>query len=274
MNETMLQARLCERVVPVGRGADALLHRMQETSVPGDPAFVSEAPSSGAHGTLYLALDDRVMEALRMKGIPCACVLPEKGTAPDFAGAKILLSSPWDIDAGDFEKIYRRLYHLPWIIGTTPRLLLREMMLSDIPALYALYDGEAKRYLPPLSDDPEEEKKILRAYIEKVYGLMGYGYWAVIERKTGELVGRAGFGVPAREEDQAELGYVIRRDKREKGYAKEAVQAAIDYERRMLCFPGVIALTEAENIPSRRLLVSLGFRELPRQKDGLCRYAL
>ena len=253
MNETMLQARLCERVVPVGRGADALLHRMQETSVPRDPAFVSEATSSAAHGTLYLALDDRGMEALR---------------------AKILLSSPWDIDAGDFEKIYRRLYHLPWIIGTTPRLLLREMMLSDIPALYALYDGEAKRYLPPLSDDPEEEKKILRAYIEKVYGLMGYGYWAVIERKTGELVGRAGFGVPAREEDPAELGYVIRRDKREKGYAEEAVQAAIDYERRMLCFPGVIALTEVENIPSRRLLVSLGFRELPRQKDGLCRYAL
>ena len=274
MNETMLQARLCERVVPVGRGADALLHRMQETSVPGDPAFVSEAPSFGAHGTLYLALDDRVMETLRMKGIPCACVLPEKGDAPDFSGAKVLVSTPWDIDAADFERIYRRLYHLPWMIEETPRLYLREMTLQDLPALYACYDEIAKHYLPPLSEDREEEKKILAAYIEKVYGLAGYGYWAVIEKKTLELVGRAGFGVPGSASAPAEIGYLIRKDRRGQGYAREAVQAALSYERRVLQFPGVAAKTAKDNLPSRRLLLSLGFSELPEEEDGICRYAL
>lgn len=274
MNETMLQARLCERVVPVGSGAQALLAKMQKTRIPGDPVFAGQVPSPGDRGTLCLALDDSAMEALRMKGIPCACVLPEEGTAPDFAGAKILVSAPWDIDAGDFERIYRRLYHLPWMIGETPRLILREMMLSDLAGLYALYDAEAKRYLPHLARDPEEERTILRAYLENVYGLMGYGYWAVIEKRTGELVGRAGFGVPAHAGDPPELGYLIRKDRRGLGYAKEAAQGAIDYGRRVLHFPGMTAQTEAENLPSRRVLVSLGFREEPRKEDGICRYAL
>ena len=271
MNETMLQARLCERVVPVGRGADALLHRMQETSVPGDPAFVSEAPSFGAHGTLYLALDDRVMEALRMKGIPCACVLPEKGTAPDFAGAKILLSSPWDIDAGDFEKIYRRLYHLPWIIGTTPRLLLREMMLSDIPALYALYDGEAKRYLPPLPDDPEEEKKILRAYIDRIYGLYGFGHWAVVLKdRPDKLIGRIGFSaLTSRQEEEAErfgvpapdadFGFLVGPEWRGLGLAEEVCRALLQYGFSQLGFTCIRADADNNNAASIHLLEKLGF---------------
>lgn len=270
----MLTKQLLRQVAPMGKGAREVLGKLQASRVPGDPAFSFAPPEAGAKGTLYLALDDRAFEDLRMRGIPCACVLPEKGDAPDFSGAKVLVSTPWDIDAADFERIYRRLYHLPWIIEETPRLYLREMTLQDLPALYACYDEVAKRYLPPLSEDREEEKKILAAYIEKVYGLAGYGYWAVIEKKTLELVGRAGFGVPGSASAPAEIGYLIRKDRRGQGYAREAVQAALSYERRVLQFPGVAAKTAKDNLPSRRLLLSLGFSELPEEEDGICRYAL
>ena len=274
MNESMLTKQLLRQVAPMGKGAREVLEKLQASRVPGDPAFSFATPEAGAKGTLYLALDDRAFEDLRMRGIPCACVLPEKGDAPDFSGAKVLVSTPWDIDAADFERIYRRLYHLPWIIEETPRLYLREMTLQDLPALYACYDEVAKRYLPPLSEDREEEKKILAAYIEKVYGLAGYGYWSVIEKKTLELVGRAGFGVPGSASAPAEIGYLIRKDRRGQGYAREAVQAALSYERRVLQFPGVAAKTAKDNLPSRRLLLSLGFSELPEEEDGICRYAL
>lgn len=270
----MLTKQLLRQVAPMGKGAREVLGKLQASRVPEDPAFSFAPPEAGAKGTLYLALDDRAFEDLRMRGIPCACVLPEKGDAPDFSGAKVLVSTPWDIDAADFERIYRRLYHLPWIIEETPRLYLREMTLQDLPALYACYDEVAKRYLPPLSEDREEEKKILAAYIEKVYGLAGYGYWAVIEKKTLELVGRAGFGVPGSASAPAEIGYLIRKDRRGQGYAREAVQAALSYERRVLQFPGVAAKTAKDNLPSRRLLLSLGFSELPEEEDGICRYAL
>ncbi|MGN1021926.1 MAG: GNAT family N-acetyltransferase [Lachnospiraceae bacterium] len=270
----MLTKRLLKQVTPVGKGAGELLTRLLASRIPEDPVFSGGIPASGTKGTLYLALDDHAFEQLQMRGIPCACVLPEKGDPPDFSGAKVLVSAPWDIDADSFERIYRRLYHLPWIIQETPRLYLREMMLQDLPALYACYDEEARRYLPPLSEDRDEEKKILAAYIEKVYGLAGYGYWAVIEKKTLELVGRAGFGVPKSSEDPAELGYLIRKDLRGQGYAKEAVQAALAYEKRVLKFPGVSAKTARDNLPSRRLLLSLGFSELPEGEDGICRYAL
>lgn len=270
----MLTKQLLRQVAPMGKGAREVLGKLQASRVPEDPAFSFAPPEAGAKGTLYLALDDRAFEDLRMRGIPCACVLPEKGDAPDFSEAKVLVSTPWDIDAADFERIYRRLYHLPWIIEETPRLYLREMTLQDLPALYACYDEVAKRYLPPLSEDREEEKKILAAYIEKVYGLAGYGYWAVIEKKTLELVGRAGFGVPGSASAPAEIGYLIRKDRRGQGYAREAVQAALSYERRVLQFPGVAAKTAKDNLPSRRLLLSLGFSELPEEEDGICRYAL
>ena len=224
--------------------------------------------------TLFVCESSSVLRGLIERGAFAIGYAHADNPEERFPGAPYIVQEPDLVDADSYVKMYQRAAGLPWEILKTRRCRVREFTAEDLDGIYALYDEGALRFLEPPSADRSREEKILRAYIEKVYGLMGYGYWAVIERKTGELVGRAGFGVPAREEDPAELGYVIRRDKREKGYAEEAVQAAIDYERRMLCFPGVIALTEVENIPSRRLLVSLGFRELPRQKDGLCRYAL
>jgi RimJ/RimL family protein N-acetyltransferase len=274
MNESMLTKQLLRQVAPMGKGAREVLEKLQASRVPGTRRSPSRPPKRAQRGRSILPWTTRAFEDLRMRGIPCACVLPEKGDAPDFSGAKVLVSTPWDIDAADFERIYRRLYHLPWIIEETPRLYLREMTLQDLPALYACYDEVAKRYLPPLSEDREEEKKILAAYIEKVYGLAGYGYWAVIEKKTLELVGRAGFGVPGSASAPAEIGYLIRKDRRGQGYAREAVQAALSYERRVLQFPGVAAKTAKDNLPSRRLLLSLGFSELPEEEDGICRYAL
>lgn len=274
MNESIIKERKCTKISPVGRNARTVLAKMQETRVAEDAEFALEKPRWGAHGTLYLALDDKTYEDLHMAGIPCACVVPESGDKPSFSGAAFLLSRPDDIEASSFEKIYRRLYHIPWVIAQTDRLLLREMTESDLDALYALYDGEALRFLPPLDADRGREKQILRAYIEKVYGLAGYGYWAVIERSGGELVGRAGFGIPEREDAPAELGYLIRKDKRGQGYAKEAVRAVLSYERENLHFPGILARTHRENIPSRALLSSLGFSPAGEEPGDILVYAL
>ena len=100
---------------------------------------------------------------------------------------------PQWVDRDSLVKIWQRQRRLPWTILETARCVVREFVPEDLEAIRALYDEEAERFLEAPSEDTEKERKILEAYIDRVYRLCGYGHWAVISRQTGELIGRIGF---------------------------------------------------------------------------------
>ena len=103
-----------------------------------------------------------------------------------------------EVDYDFFEKIYQRHHGLPWTILETERLVVRELALSDMDALFELYSYEGMTdYMEGLYPY-EEEYEYQKAYIANMYRFFGYGMWLVFEKETGKLVGRA--GVEHREE--------------------------------------------------------------------------
>mgnify|MGYP000764701000 CR=1 FL=1 len=55
-------------------------------------------------------------------------------------GTRYAVESLAEIDIEYLERVRRRYNHIPWDIGETDRCLIRELSLSDLPALYELYD--------------------------------------------------------------------------------------------------------------------------------------
>ena len=150
-----------------------------------------------------------------------------------------------------------RLAEAPPILSTA-RLKLRQFRGADWDAYAAMCaDPEVMRHIGaggPLSRDDAWRSM---AGMLGHWTLRGYGMWAVEERDTGRLVGRAGFidppGWPG-----FELGWLLGREHWGRGYAREAAQAALFVAFRILGRVSAISLIRPANERSIRLAEALG----------------
>jgi ribosomal-protein-alanine N-acetyltransferase len=138
---------------------------------------------------------------------------------------------------------------------TTPRLLLRPFTMDDAPAIHAIYsDPEVMRHVGngPVTSLAATEK-MLRDYIAH-QDRRGFSFWAVVHRESGALIGDAGlYG-----SDEVELGYTLGRAWWGRGYATEAARACLDAAFGAHGLDEVIALAEAANPASGRVLGKVG----------------
>lgn len=223
------------------------------------------------YDALYIADSERLLRQLQDLGA-ASCGYSHSGNggqAPKRVDY-ILMEPQW-VDRDSLVKIWQRQRRLPWTILETARCVVREFVPEDLEAIRALYDEEAERFLEAPSEDTEKERKILEAYIDRVYRLCGYGHWAVISRQTGELIGRIGFSFPNSSAPgpapDATFGYLVRKDMRGKGIAREVCAALIDYGFSQLGFERIGADTALSNTVSDKILRSFGFREVARRED-------
>ncbi len=161
------------------------------------------------------------------------------------------------------------------IVLTTDRLILREIRVDDIDRLYEIYEGPGiTDFIEPLYEDRDEEIVYTKDYIKYQYGFYGYGLWIVVEKDTGRIVGRAGITNRAGYID-AELAYVIEKDRQGRGYAKEALRAILEYAGDELCLWNLNCFVIPENAVSIHLCEKLGFEYLEDVmigKDKMRRY--
>lgn len=159
-----------------------------------------------------------------------------------------------------FNLIYMRAHNIPLLIACTERTIIREMTVDDLPAMYELYSDEAvAKWAEPLYEY-EKELEFTKAYIENVYSFYGYGLWLVFDRKTGELIGRAGISVREIDgEKRCELGYIIRGDRQRQGIGFEVCTAVIEYAADCLMIDELWLCIEKDNIASAGLGKKLGF---------------
>lgn len=196
--------------------------------------------------------DEReVLLAAQAAGRTVVGLWREDGTGEtDFSGIRYLTDSLGAADAAYLERVVRRDRGLPWIIGETSRLRIREFTPEDIAGMAA----EPRN----LQEQVFCRQDTLEAYIKNQYGFYEYGIWALEEKKSGKLIGFAGVYDG---ENHLELGYRIFEPFRRRGYAKEACTKILDYAKDVLCRP-VYAVTEADNTASIGLLKKLGFLEV------------
>lgn len=167
-------------------------------------------------------------------------------------GTRYAVESLAELDIEYLERVRRRYNHIPWDIGETDRCLIRELSLSDLPALYELYDKPSMTdYVEPLYDY-ETELEYQKAYIENMYGFYEYGMWLVFSKETGKLIGRAGL-------EHDELGYMIAPELQNLGYATEVCRFIIDYARENTDFEELYCRIDERNEASVRLAKKLGF---------------
>jgi RimJ/RimL family protein N-acetyltransferase len=140
----------------------------------------------------------------------------------------------------------------------TERLLLRPFQEDDLD-LYARMVGDAAvmRFIGDGHTHDREEAWKGIAQMLGHWQLRGYGLWALEERESGQLVGRAGLynpeGWPG-----LEVGWLLARSYWGRGYATEAGRASLDYVWRELGADRVISLIYPENTASIRVAERLG----------------
>ena len=223
------------------------------------------------YSALYLADSKRLLQMLSDRGAAYCAYSHSANQGEDLKPADYILMEPQWVDRDSLVKIWQRQRHIPWTILETERCIVREFVTGDLEAIYGLYDDEARRFLEAPSEDPDKERKILAAYIDKVYPLCGYGHWAVLDRGTGKLIGRFGFSFPKASAPgpvpDASFGYLLHKDRRGRGIAREVCAALLEYGFSQLGFETVGADAEAANAASVKILQSFGFKEVAREKD-------
>ena len=140
----------------------------------------------------------------------------------------------------------------------TPRLCLRGFRPDDLDAYAAMCaDAEVMRHIGAGGPVGRDNAWRQMAIFIGSWALLGYGMWAIEERASGRLVGRAGFLHPPDWPD-CELGWLLGREFWGRGYALEAAGAARDHGRRALGVGRLISLIRSANERSLRLAERLG----------------
>lgn len=220
--------------------------------------------------TMYITDLGSTYDVLQSEGCHVLPCLHENNREETFPGAVYVVEKIEEADFASMDMAYRRLAGLPWEILTTRRCAVRETTVEDVDSFYRVYaDPSVTAYMEDLFADRDEEIAYTKEYREKVYAFYGYGMWTVLERESGEVIGRA--GISWREGyDLPELGFVFGVPWQGQGYAFEVCSAILDYAREELLMEEVQALVRPENERSIKLCERLGFvRKGETKLDGM-----
>ena len=147
---------------------------------------------------------------------------------------------------------------------STPRLTLRGHRRDDFESAAAMWgDLEVARHISGKASTREESWARMLRYAG-LWNFLGYGYWAVEERASGRFAGEVGFGMFHREIEPSygetpEAGWVLAPWSHGKGYATEAMQAALDWIDRKLPGQPTVCITAPENLASSRVAEKCGY---------------
>ncbi len=124
-----------------------------------------------------------------------------------------------------------------------------------------------------MDEDREHERKKLNSYIQHVYPFYEYGLWALILCKNQQMIGK--IGLSNREykgHNCVELAYLLDRNYRGKGLAKEACESCIQYAKEELYLEELYCFAEKSNLASLSLAKRLGFMILDCEEQSGKKY--
>ena len=152
----------------------------------------------------------------------------------------------------------------------TARLLLRMFSQDDLDDLSRLYaDADVMRYLSghPLT---REEASGWLNYFLAGWQNYGFGWWAVVQKKSGELIGHCGLQF-LHVTPEVEVTYGLAKAYWRMGLASEAARACLRYGFEQLKLDRILALADPGNVRSHLVMERVGMRYLKTEyyKDDL-----
>ncbi len=207
----------------------------------------------GKPHTVTVSDDPEALRAAKVAG-NAFVGLWKRDSGQDISVARYLIESVEDLSREYLEQVARRHLGIPWVIAETERLVIREFQPGD------------ERETEP--GEWEEEifgsRRLLRDYIRYQYGFYGYGIWAMTDKESGKIMGRAGvFNLTGQWEragghDALELGYRVFAPYRRQGLALEACRGVLEWYKEHMDCP-LYAKIDASNKASIKVIEKLGF---------------
>jgi RimJ/RimL family protein N-acetyltransferase len=141
----------------------------------------------------------------------------------------------------------------------TERLYLRPMTMHDVDDLVTLHaDPEVIRYTRAF-DREEAEQRLRRDDAD--WREYGHGLFAMLANDGTGFLGRVALKYWP-QFDEAEVGWVLRREAWGHGYATEAARACAAWGFQQFAYPYLTAMIRSENAPSIRVAERLGMTPL------------
>ncbi len=147
----------------------------------------------------------------------------------------------------------------------TERLQLRGHRLDDYPACTAMWaDPAVTRFIGGTPSSPQQTWARMLAYVGH-WSMRRFGYWALEEKDSGTFVGELGFadfkrdiapsmsGVP-------ELGWALVSSAHGRGFATEAVRAAVAWGDAAFGSARTVCLIHPDNVASIRVAQKNDYR--------------
>lgn len=141
----------------------------------------------------------------------------------------------------------------------TARLYLRQFTAEDLDELYCIYrEQEVMQYLSEgirTREETADDLCNIVAHWEK----HRFGLWAVVNKANHKLIGDGGLRFLDKT-PEVEVGYVLEKAYWGKGLATEVTVASLKYGFEVLKLEKIVAVADALNIPSRRVMEKVGMK--------------
>lgn len=147
-------------------------------------------------------------------------------------------------------------------IAETERLLIRFFCEDDFISLYKIMNNPEVMYAWEHSFDENQTKEWLKHQFNR-YKNDGYGYFAVILKETGILIGQCGLiKTNLNGNEVVEIGYIFDNSVWNNGYCREATKACIEFAFNHLNIEKLYATIRPNNFSSIKVAEKLGMKEI------------
>ena len=232
---------------------------------PAPDIFLKAADELGVNADECIIIEDshNGVRAANSAGIPVIGFVNEHSGKQDLSSAAYLIEGFDEINTKFIETVYLHTLNLPVTIAVTDRLVIRELTVGDIPAMWQIYqNNEVKKYIPPISDTLEIEIEKHKSYIKNVYHFYGYGFWGIFDKNSGELIGKCGFkNSEINEKPVIEMGYMLDYCKWGYGYATESLLAILNYAFYSLKLETIVSVITPFNNRSVKTAQRIGMKK-------------
>lgn len=144
------------------------------------------------------------------------------------------------------------------VVMETERLLIRQLTRKDVNPLLAFMGKPEVMYAWEHGFTQKDVRKWINRQLTR-YRKEKIGYYAVILKENGKLIGQAGLmRSNFNEEDVVEIGYILDNGYWHHGYAIEAARACMEYAFEELNLKSVYCSIRPENEASIRVAEKLG----------------
>ena len=146
------------------------------------------------------------------------------------------------------------------VIVETEQLKIRRLHISDIGALFSIMKKHEVMYAWEHGFSRSETRKWMNRQLSS-YNKDGYGYFAVISKDSGKLIGQVGLiNSELLDEPIVEIGYIFDDSVWGYGYAVEAARACVDLAFNRFDVDKLYATIRPENEASVKVAEKLGMQ--------------